>query len=203
MKKLIIVLLIMTMGLSVFMGCGGSDKNTEKGPNKGTESSENKDTGKEDAVGKDDTAGKKDEIDTSIYTEKVELRSDSEKKVVAYYDPTVVECIKGENLNGTPAVDLGLMSNVYVAHTETAEDFINYIISKMGGEIGKHEESSLSSYTVHYFTLVEPGKGTLWDKIYVLELDSDVVLNFRLLGSMEKGSQLEKELGAIKFVVEE
>lgn len=196
MKKLLAVLLIMSMSVAMLVGCGGNDKDNSKEPGKGTEAGANKDAEKED------TSSKEDEIDTSIYSEKVELRSDSEKKVVAYYDPTVVECFAGENENGTPSVDLGMMWNVYVTHTATAEEFVNYVISTMGGEIGKHEESSLSSYAVHYFTIVEPGTGAFYDKIYVLELDAGVVLNFRMNGSIEEGSDLEKELAAIKFVVE-
>ena len=190
MKKLLAVLLIMSMSVSMLVGCGGSDKDNSKEPSKGTEAGTNQETEKED------------EIDTSIYSEKVELRSDSEKKVVAYYDPSVVECFTGENYNGSPSVDLGVMWNVYVTHTATAEEFVNYVISTMGGEIGKHEESSLSGYAVHYFTIVEQGTGAFYDKIYVLELDAGVTLNFRMNGSIEEGSQLEKELAAIKFVVE-
>lgn len=190
-RRILSLLLITAMGISFLVGCGGNDNDNSKEPSKGTESNVNQDTEKED------------EIDTSIYSEKVELRSDSEKKVEAYYDPTVVECFEGENYNGTPSVDLGSMWNIYVTHTATAEEFMNYIISEMGGEIGKHEECTLSGYAVHYYTVVEPGTETVWDKIYVLELDSGVALNFRMNGSIEEGSDLEKELAAIKFVVEE
>ena len=195
-RRILSLLLIMSMSVSMLVGCGGNDKDNSKGPSKGTEAGTNKDTEKED------TTTKEDEIDTSIYSEKVELRSDSEKKVVAYYDPSVVECFTGENYDGSPSVDLGKMWNVYVTHTATAEEFVNYVISTMGGEIGKHEESSLSGYAVHYFTIVEPGTGAFYDKIYVLELDAGVALNFRMNGSIEEGSDLEKELAAIKFVVE-
>ncbi len=200
MKKLLAVLLIMSMSVSMLVGCGGNDKDNSKEQSKGTEAGANKDTEKED------TTTKEDEIDTSIYSEKVELRTDSEKKVVAYYNPNVVECFTGENYNGSLSVDLGEMMDVYVTRTATAEEFINYVISVMGDcEIGKYEESSLSGYVVHYFTLVEPGTGAFYDKIYVLELDAGVALNFKLLGSQNgigEGSQLEKELAAIKFVVE-
>ena len=189
-RRILSLLLIMSMSVSMLVGCGGNDKDNSKEPSKGTEAGTNQETEKED------------EIDTSIYSGKVELRSDSEKKVVAYYDPSVVECFTGENYNGSPSVDLGKMWNVYVTHTATAEEFVNYVISTMGGEIGKHEESSLSGYAVHYFTIVEPGTGAFYDKIYVMELDAGVALNFRMNGSIEEGSDLEKELAAIKFVVE-
>lgn len=196
MKKLTILFLILAMNISLFIGCGSSDKDNSKEPNQGTEADTNQDTGTED------TTTKEEEIDTSIYSEKVELPTENEKKVVAYYDPTVVECFTGESLNGSPSVELGMMWNIYVTQTATAEDFMNYIISEMGGEIGKHEECVLSGYAVHYYTVVEPGTENVWDKIYVLELDAGVALNFRFIGSIEEGSDLEKELGAIKFVVE-
>lgn len=195
-RRILSLLLVMSMSVAMLVGCGGNDKDNSKEPSKGTEAGTNQDTEKED------TTTKEDEIDTSIYSEKVELRSDSEKKVVAYYDPNVVECSVGEKADGRSEVFLGEMMDVYVTHTSTAEDYMNYVISVMGGEIGKHEERSLSGYAVHYFTLVEPGTGAFWDKIYVLELDAGVALNFKLIGSIEEGSDLEKELAAIKFVVE-
>lgn len=197
-RKVLSLLLVVAMSVSMLAGCGGSDKDTGKGQNTENDSNANQDTENNDAN------SEKEEIDTSIYSEKVELRTDGDgkKKVVAYYDPTVVECHAMEDEDGKPYVDLGEMWNIYVTHVATVEDFMNYIISEMGGEIGKHEEKTLSGYSVHYFTIVEPGTGAFWDKIYVLELDGGVALNFRLMGSMEEGSQLEKELAAIKFVVE-
>lgn len=198
-RKILSLLLVMTMGMALLVGCGSSDKDTNGDSNQGNASNVGQDAGKEDS------ADEKEEIDTSIYSEKVELVTEQGKKVLVYYDPTVVNCIEGEDWTGKYAVDLGEMINVSVADAESAKARVDDIAVTMGGDsvvIGKQEEIPLADYTIHYFTLNDKESGAFYDKMWGIELDSDVVVMFITMDSVEEGSQLEKELEAIKFVVE-
>ncbi len=179
-KKYLCLLLVLTMIASLFAGCGGNSDDSAK-DNTTTEPTT------ENAV-----------VIPSTYSEKIEIPTQGNKKVTAHYNPDAIDCYAFDE----SSVELGSMMSVYTTHTATPDDFMNYITSEMGGEIGKHEEATLSGYKVHYYTVVEPGTGVFYDKMFLIELDTDVVVHFRTQGSMEKGSQLEKDLAAIYFVVE-
>lgn len=179
-KKLLCLLLVLAISVSLFAGCGGSGDDSAKNTTTTEATTENNET------------------IPDTHSEKIEIPTRSNKKVTAHYNPDAIDCYALDE----SSVELGSMMNVYITQTATPDDFMNYITSEMGGEIGKHEEATLSDYKVHYYTIVDPETGAFYDKIFLIELSSDVVLHFRTIGSIEKGSQLEKDLSAIYFVVE-
>ena len=78
MKKLLAVLLIMTMSISLLVGCGGSDKDTNKEPNKGNGSNANQDAGNDD--------------EESRGIQKVTIKVMEDVEVTISYDADVLEC---------------------------------------------------------------------------------------------------------------
>lgn len=191
MKKILAILLIMAMSASLLIGCGGSDKDTSGDVNVENNDAENNDAEKEEVV-----------IDTSIYSEKIELVTEEGQKVQIYYDPTVVSYIAGKDEMGEYCF-LGEMTNPSVVDVESAQAYVDSIISYNEGylEIGEQKESSLGDYMVHYFSLKDTESGGFAGEIWAIELGSDVVLTFTYMGSVEEGGQLDTELNAIKFVV--
>lgn len=215
-RKILSILLVMTMGMSLLAGCGDKDNGTNGGSNQGNDSAISEDTGNDsivsedtgndsivnEGIGNDDSTDKQEEIDTSIYSEKIELITGKGQKVQVYYDPTVVNCIAGEDEMGEYCY-LGEIEDPSVADAESAQAYVDSIISNNGGylEIGEQKEISLSDYTVHYFRLNDTESGAFVGKEYIIELGSDVIFYFRYMGSAEEGGQLDTELDAIKFVV--
>lgn len=201
-RKLLSLLLAMTMGMSLLVGCGASDKDTSVDSNLENESNVSQDTGKDDVT--EDTTEEKDEIDTNIYSEKIELTTAEGKTVWVYYDPTIVECIAGEDWRGEYCVDLGEMLAVAVTDSESAKAYVDAIISNNGRylEIGVQEEISLGGYTVHHFRLNDIESGSFAGEEWVIELDSGVVFTFNTIIFVEEDGPLNTELNAIKFVVE-
>ena len=186
MKKILAIVLIMAMSASLLIGCGGSDKDTSADVNQ-----ENNDSEEEKVI-----------IDTSIYSEKIELVTEENQKVQVYYDPTVVNCITGEDQMGEYCY-LGEMINPSVTDAESAQAYVDAIISYNEGylEIGEQKEIALGDYVVDYFSLQDTESGGFAGEIWVIELGSNVILTFNYIGSAEEGGQLDTELAAIKFVV--
>ncbi len=188
MKKFLAVLLIMSIFMLV--GCG-SDKDVNNDPSETNNSNVSQNV--ENKV----------DFDESIYSENFELTTESGKIVKIYYDPTVVEYIAGEDEFGK-FLYLGEMSDLSVKDAKSAKEYIDSIISNNDGylKIGVQEVIEVGGYKVNYFTLNDTASGSFAGKEWVIELDSDVVLSFYCLSSVEAGSQIETELNAIKFVVE-
>lgn len=188
MKKLITILLVFAMSLSLLAGCGGSDKDTDVS---GDTNQETNNSEEEKVV-----------IDTSIYSEKMELVTEEGQKVQVYFDPTVVNYIAGEDEMGEYCY-LGEMINPSVADAKSAQAYVDSIISYNEGylEVDEQKEFSLGDYTVYYFQLNDTESGGFAGEVWAIELGSDVVLTFNYMGSVEEGGQLETELAAIKFVV--
>lgn len=188
MKKLLAVLLIMSIFMLV--GCSSNkDANVDPSETNDSNISQNVEN--------------KDDFDKSIYSEKVELTTTEGKKVQIHYNPTVVECIEGEDWLGYISVSLGEMTDLAVKDAKSTKEYTDSIISNNSGlEIGEQKEIKIGDYKLHYFTLTETDAGTLVDKVWAIELGSDVVLTFKCFSSVEEGSQIETELNAIKFVVE-
>ena len=189
MKKLLAVLLIMSIFMLV--GCG-SDKDVNNDPSETNNSNVSQ------------NVENKEDFDKSIYSENFELTTESGKTVKIYYDPTVVNYATGEDWLGKPYVVLGEMSDLSVKDAKSAKEYIDSIISNNDGylKIGVQEVIEVGGYKVNYFTLNDTASGSFAGKEWVIELDSDVVLSFYCLSSVEAGSQIETELNAIKFVVE-
>ena len=197
-RKLLSLLIVMVMGMSLLVGCGGNSNE-----NKDNDTLQNIDNVQESTTVENSEIEEKEEIDTSIYSEKIELTTGEGKVVSIYYDPTSVTNLSGADWTGKEEINLGEMMSIYVTDAESAKAYVDTIIDDNGGNIGigKQEEIQLSGYTIHYFTLNEPESGAFLDKIWLIELDSDVVCRFMVTGEVAEGSQLEKELEAIKFVV--
>ena len=106
MKKLLAILLIMTMSMSMLVGCGGSDKDTGKDTNKGNDSNVN-----QDADDKDE------EVSKGIQT--IELRATEDDYIKISYDADVLECDGDENgaifyeIEGDTSFTLGLGEDAY------------------------------------------------------------------------------------------
>ena len=155
-------------------------------------------------AGKENAEEEQEEIDMSIYSEKVELVTEEGKKVQVYYDPTVIEYIEGEDWLGNWSIDLGALLSVAVADAESAKGYIDSIISNNGGylEIYVQEELQLGRYTVHHYRLNDIESGSLAGEEYIIELGSDVVFTFKATIFIDEDGSLDTEFNAIKFVVE-
>lgn len=155
-------------------------------------------------AGEENAEEEQEEIDTSIYSEKVELVTEEGKKVQVYYDPAVIEYIEGEDWLGNWSIDLGDLLSVAVADAESAKGYIDSIISNNGGylEIYVQEELQLGRYTVHHYRLNDIESGSLAGEEYIIELDSDVVFTFKATIFIDEDGSLDTEFNAIKFVVE-
>ena len=188
MKKLLAVLLIMSIFMLV--GCG-SNKDVNNDPSETNNLNVNQ------------NVENKDDFDKSIYSGNFELTTESGKTVKIYYDPTVVEYLAGEDEFGE-FLYLGEMSDLSVKDAKSAKEYVDSIISNNDGylKIGIQEEVEVGGYKVYYFTLNDTESGSFVDKVWAIELGSDVVLTFKCFSSVEEGSQIETELNAIKFVVE-
>lgn len=197
-RKVFSMLLVMVMGISLLTGCGGNSNE-----NKDNDTIQSSDNVQEGTTVENSEIEEKEEIDTSIYSEKIELTTGEGKVVSIYYDPASVTNLSGADWTGKEEINLGEMMSIYVTDAESAKAYVDTVIDDNGGniDIGKQEEIQLSGYTIHYFTLNEPESGAFLDKIWLIELDSDVVCRFIVIGEVAEGSQLEKELEAIKFVV--
>ena len=81
-RKVLSLLIVMAMGVSLFVGCGGSDKDTGKDEDKGNNSNVSRDADDED----------KDEENESKGIQTVELKMDEEHAVKISYEASVLEC---------------------------------------------------------------------------------------------------------------
>lgn len=178
------------VSISVLTGCGGNGSETAEKENVSV---------KEEATAEETESEEKEEIDTSIYSEKVELTTLEGENVWIYYDPTVVTNWSGENDWGGYDVCLGDMMDIFVEDAESAQAVADRITEGYL-KIRKHEEIQLSGYTIHYFSFEDPESGNFVTDARLIELGSNVVCGFYAI-STEEGSQLEKELEAIKFAV--
>lgn len=197
-SMLLVLVMVMVMGISLLTGCGGNSNE-----NKDNDTIQSSDNVQEGTTVENSEIEEKEEIDTSIYSEKIELTTGEGKVVSIYYDPASVTNLSGADWTGKEEINLGEMMSIYVTDAESAKAYVDTVIDDNGGniDIGKQEEIQLSGYTIHYFTLNKPESGAFLDKIWLIELDSDVVCRFMVIGEVAEGSQLEKELEAIKFVV--
>lgn len=198
-RKLFSLLIVMVMGISLLTGCGGNSNE-----NKDNDTLQSIDNVQEDTTVENTEIEEKEEIDTSIYSEKVELTTGEGKVVSIYYDPTIVTNLSGEDWTGKEEINLGEMMSIYMSDAESVKAYVDTIVDAEGGYIAidKQEEIQLSGYTIYYFTLNESESGAFLDKMWLIELDSDVVCRFVAISEVTEGSQLEKELEAIKFVVD-
>lgn len=193
-RKVLSFLLVMAMGMSILAGCGSSDKDTN------VDASQENELNVSQEAEKEDVKEEREEVDTSIYSEKIELTTAQGKSVWVYYDPTVVECKVWED----SSVDLGEALNVEVYDAASAKEYMDFIVSGYGGklEVGIQEEVSLGDYTVIHYGLTNTESGKLVGDECIIELESDVVFIFRTVVTVEEGSRLDTEFNGIKFVVD-
>ena len=108
MKKLLTVLLIMTMSISLLVGCGGSDKDTNKEPNKGNNTSQNQDAdGNQDGDFNEDADS---EEQNSGFTGEEVTYTTYDKKIKVIYDEDIIRVVKAED---GYALKLGLVGKYY------------------------------------------------------------------------------------------
>jgi len=178
-RRILGLLLVLTMGMTLLIGCGGND------------------TAGDAAQGNEDVV-KQEEIDTSIYSESVTVTTEAGKNVQLYYDPTVIDYWDFED----SWFMLGNMRAFDVVDAQSAQAFMDVYLEKMGYlEISEQEEIQLGGYTVHCYKLIETESGSFIGRYGVIELGSGVVFDFAYMGELSEETDGEV-LAAIKFVVE-
>lgn len=178
--RILSLLLVLTMGMSLLVGCGGSDAADDGAAQ-----------GNEEVV-------QQEEIDTSIYSERVTLTTEAGKTVQVYYDPTVIDYMDFED----SWFMLGNMRAFDVRDAQSAQAFMDaYLEKEVYLEISEQEEITLGGYTVHCYKLIETESGSFIGRYGVVELGSGVVFDFAYMDELSEETDGEV-LAAIKFVVE-
>lgn len=219
MKKLLAVLLIISMSVSMLVGCGGTDKDTNKEPNtenssnmsQNTENDEIKDDQIKDDVTEDSSNEsnnsenvENDEFDENIYSAMIEAITSGGKVVKIYYNPQVVK--KWDIYDNVLLYAHDMNGDLYefnVGDYVSAEEYINVFIqdnTHLNLKITGKEEIKLGGHAIHSYYL-QGDRRT--HGIGVIELASDVVVHFEHKRVNFEGQDFENVIGAIKFVVEE
>ena len=179
-RRILSLLLVLTMGMSLLIGCGGNDTADDGAAQ-----------GNEDVV-------KQEEIDTSIYSESITVTTEAGKTVQVYYDPTVINYLDFED----SWFGLGNMRAFDVVDAQSAQAFMDAYLEKMGYlEISEQEEIQLGGYTVYCYKLIETESGSFIGRYGVIELGSGVVFDFAYMAELTEETDGEV-LAAIKFVLE-
>lgn len=179
MKKILALLLIMAMGISLLVGCGGTDKDTDKG----------NDTN----VNQDAEDG---EASKGIQT--IELRASENDYIEISYDADVLECNGDENgaffyeIEGDASFSLGLGSDAYSMIEsnkgyEWMEDYTATTIT----------EKFINGVLVQSFKESYNYEGELREEeLYCVPLKGGVSLVFE--GKFSDSSLIEKALVSVK-----
>lgn len=204
-KRILSLLLVMTMGLTLLAGCGSSsDKDNNKEPNQGAEADTNKDTGKEDSS----------EMTWDTF---FEVNSINSTKVKVYYDSNVIASSYTLWEPEFSVTDTeGNKYNFVIIDCDTAEDYFerrknefDSIKSKTNEEFSELEEygnvgeHTIMQYTVEYDQIsTDDNNNAVYTPVSysecVIELGS-VVVCFDNTGEQK----LWDILASMKFVVEE
>ena len=156
-RRILSLLLVLTMGMSLLVGCGGND------------------TADDGAAQGNEEVVKQEEIDTSIYSESVTVTTEAGKTVQVYYDPSVIDYMDFED----SWFCLGNMRAFDVVDAESAQADIDALLEReVYLEISEQEEIQLGGYTVHCYKLIETESGSFVGKNGVIELGSGVVFDF-------------------------
>lgn len=160
MKKLLVTMMIMAMGMSLLVGCGGSDKDTSGDANQGNDTNVSQEE-KEDSSNKEESEDVTSEMtgDASF-----EVNSISGTKVKVYYDSNVIASASTLWEPEFSVTDVeGNKYNFVIVDCDTAEDYLerrknefDSIKSKTNEEFSELEENgmvgehTIIQYTVEY-----------------------------------------------------
>lgn len=191
-RRVLSLLLIMTMGISLLVGCGGTDKDTSGVSNQGNDTNVSEETEKADSSNSKEES---EDVSSEMTTDAIfEVNSIGGTKVKVYYDPNT---IASTNTVWEPEFSVtDIEGNVYsfvIGDFDTAEDYFerridefNSIQSKTNGEFSEPEEygvvgeNTIMRYTLEYDQIsTDDNNNPVYTPVSyaecIIELDSVVV----------------------------
>lgn len=191
-RRVLSLLLIMTMGISLLVGCGGTDKDTSGVSNQGNDTNVSEETEKVDSSNSEEES---EDVSSEMTTDAIfEVNSIGGTKVKVYYDPNT---IASTNTVWEPEFSVtDIEGNVYsfvIGDFDTAEDYFerridefNSIQSKTNGEFSEPEEygvvgeNTIMRYTLEYDQIsTDDNNNPVYTPVSyaecIIELDSVVV----------------------------
>ena len=191
-RRVLSLLLIMTMGISLLVGCGGTDKDTSGVSNQGNDTNVSEETEKADSSNSKEES---EDVSSEMTTDAIfEVNSIGGTKVKVYYDPNA---IASTNTVWEPEFSVtDIEGNVYsfvIGDFDTAEDYFerridefNSIQSKTNEEFSELEEyevvgeNTIMRYTLEYDQIsTDDNNNPVYTPVSyaecIIELDSVVV----------------------------
>lgn len=191
-RRVLSLLLIMTMGISLLVGCGGTDKDTSGVSNQGNDTNVSEETEKADSSNSEEES---EDVSSEMTADAIfEVNSIGGTKVKVYYDPNA---IASTNTVWEPEFSVtDIEGNVYsfvIGDFDTAEDYFerridefNSIQSKTNEEFSELEEyevvgeNTIMRYTLEYDQIsTDDNNNPVYTPVSyaecIIELDSVVV----------------------------
>ena len=191
-RRVLSLLLIMTMGISLLVGCGGTDKDTSGVSNQGNDTNVSEETEKVDSSNSKEES---EDVSSEMTADAIfEVNSIGGTKVKVYYDPNA---IASTNTAWEPEFSVtDIEGNVYsfvIGDFDTAEDYFdrridefNSIQSKTNEEFSEPEEygvvgeNTIMRYTLEYDQIsTDDNNNPVYTPVSyaecIIELDSVVV----------------------------
>lgn len=213
-RKILSLLLVMTMGIALLVGCGGSDKDTNGDSNQGNDTNVSQEEGKDYSA---NSKGESEEVSSEMKWDTFfEVNSINGTKVKVCYDPSVIASSYTLWEPEFSVTDTeGNKYNFVIIDCDTAEDYFerrknefDSIQSKTNEEFSELEkygnvgEYTIMQYRVEYDQIsTDDNNNAVYTPIsyseYIIELGSVVVC----FDNTEE-QDFSDILTAMKFVVE-
>ena len=191
-RRVLSSLLIMTMGISLLVGCGGTDKDASGVSNQGNDTNVSEETEKDDSS---NSSEESEDVSSEMTADAIfEVNSIGGTKVKVYYDPNAIASMSTVWEPEFSVTDIeGNVYNFVIGDFDTAEDYFerridefNSIQSKTNEEFSEPEEygivgeNTIMRYTLEYDQIsTDDNNNAVYTPVSyaecIIELDSVVV----------------------------